>query len=116
MANEIRFGFEGITKVGDTLWMAVQREWKDDPKNHVKLVAYNTETKQFMGTGGGTYTARDKEYTENIEFFSRDSSRVGASLSFEFDVENGEWHHKGLSSKGDPIHEIWTLREDLEKE
>jgi len=47
MATEIRFGFEGITKVGDTLWMAVQREWKDDPKNHVKLVAYNTETKEW---------------------------------------------------------------------
>ncbi|MQQ10390.1 alkaline phosphatase [Epibacterium sp. SM1979] len=47
MAVEKRFGFEGITKIGDTLWMAVQREWKDDPKNHVKLVAYNTETKEW---------------------------------------------------------------------
>ncbi len=47
MAVEKRFGFEGITKVGDTLWMAVQREWKDDPKNHVKLVAYNLETKEW---------------------------------------------------------------------
>ncbi|WP_298559120.1 esterase-like activity of phytase family protein [uncultured Aliiroseovarius sp.] len=46
-AVEKRFGFEGITKVGDTLWMAVQREWKDDPKNHVKLVAYNLETKEW---------------------------------------------------------------------
>ena len=78
-------------------------------------IAYNTETKQFMGTGGGTYTAKDKEYVENIEFFSRDSSRVGASLSFEFGIENDEWHHKGLSSKGSPIHEVWTLRESLEK-
>lgn len=78
-------------------------------------IAYNTETKEFLGTGGGTYTAMDKEYTENIEFFSRDSSRVGASLSFEFGIENDEWHHKGLSSKGDPIHEVWTLRTELEK-
>ena len=44
---EKRFGFEGITKVGDTLWMAVQREWKDDPENHVKLVSYNLETKEW---------------------------------------------------------------------
>jgi hypothetical protein len=78
-------------------------------------IAYNTETGQFFGTGGGTYTAKDKEYQENIEFFSRDSSRVGASLSFEFGIVNDEWHHKGLSSKGEPIHEVWTLREDLEK-
>jgi hypothetical protein len=47
MAVEKRFGFEGITRIGDTLWMAVQREWKDDPKNHVKLVAYNTKTKEW---------------------------------------------------------------------
>lgn len=44
---EKRFGFEGITKVGDTLWMAVQREWKDDAANTVKLVAYNLETKEW---------------------------------------------------------------------
>lgn len=46
-AVEKRFGFEGITKVGNTLWMAVQREWKDDPANHVKLVAYNLETREW---------------------------------------------------------------------
>ncbi|MDO6727857.1 esterase-like activity of phytase family protein [Cognatishimia sp. 1_MG-2023] len=47
MSVEKRFGFEGITKIDDTLWMAVQREWKDDPKNHVKLVAYNLKTKEW---------------------------------------------------------------------
>ena len=47
MTVERRFGFEGITKVGDTLWMAVQREWDDDPENHVKLVAYNLETEEW---------------------------------------------------------------------
>lgn len=43
LANETRYGFEGIAVVGDTLWMAVQREWKDDPKGMVKLLAYNTK-------------------------------------------------------------------------
>ncbi len=47
LAVERRFGFEGITKVGNTLWMAVQREWKDDPENHVKLVAYDIETEEW---------------------------------------------------------------------
>lgn len=47
MAVEQRFGFEGITKLGDTLWMAVQREWADDPANHVKLVSYNLETAEW---------------------------------------------------------------------
>ena len=46
-AVERRFGFEGITMVGDTLWMAVQRPWDDDPENHTKLVSYNLETEAW---------------------------------------------------------------------
>jgi hypothetical protein len=64
-----------------------------------------------MGTGGGTYSTLDGEYTENIEFFSRDDTRVGFSLKFDFELIDGDWTHKGLSSKGDPIHEIWSIRE-----
>lgn len=77
-------------------------------------IAYNHETKEFFGTGGGTYTTENGKYTENIEFFSRDNSRVGAKLQFDFTIENGDWHHKGLSSKGDPIDELWTKREKFE--
>lgn len=42
--------------------------------------AINSETGEFFGTGGGNYTFKDGKYTENIEYFSRDASRVGASL------------------------------------
>lgn len=73
-------------------------------------IAYNTETKEFMGTGGGTYTTIDGKYTENIEFFSRDDSRVGASLQFDYELKDGDWHHSGLSSKGKLIYEVWSLR------
>lgn len=71
-------------------------------------IAFNSETKEFSGTGGGTYTAVDGKYVENITFFSRDDKRVGASLGFEFELKNGEWHHSGMSSIGSPIYEIWT--------
>ncbi len=70
--------------------------------------AINTETKEFSGTGGGKYTFANGKYTEHIEFFSRDSSRVGASLTFDGAVESGKWIHKGLSSRGEPIHEVWS--------
>jgi hypothetical protein len=76
-------------------------------------IAYNVDTKEFFGTGGGTYTTSDGKYTENIEFFSRDNNRVGQSLQFDFSLEEGNWRHKGLSSKGDPIDEVWTKREKL---
>ena len=47
LPNEIRYGAEGVTKVGDTLWVAIQREWKDDPKGQVKLLGYNTKEKTW---------------------------------------------------------------------
>jgi hypothetical protein len=50
-ANEIRYGFEGITSVGEgdeqTLWMAVQREWNDDEKGFVKLVSYKPASEEW---------------------------------------------------------------------
>ncbi|WP_374624276.1 esterase-like activity of phytase family protein [Devosia sp.] len=47
LAGEIRFGAEGVTRLGDTLWVAIQREWKDDPKGQVKLLGYNTGDKTW---------------------------------------------------------------------
>lgn len=79
---------------------------------HFQWVAMNTETGAFSGTGGGTYSFKDGKYTENIGFFSRDNSRVGASLVFDGQLKNGEWHHSGKSSKGDPIYEIWSKETD----
>lgn len=80
---------------------------------HFQWIAYNSETKEFFGTGGGTYTTIDGKYTESLLFFSRDNSRVGANLQFDFSIEDGKWRHKGLSSKGDAIDEVWTKREEL---
>ncbi|MBU2963803.1 esterase-like activity of phytase family protein [Citreicella sp. C3M06] len=47
LANEVRFGFEGITMIDGTLWMAMQREWGDDPKDHVKLLSYSPDTAEW---------------------------------------------------------------------
>lgn len=77
-------------------------------------VAIHIGTGQFLGTGGGSYTFEDGKYTEKIAFFSRDHSRVGASLSFDGKVEEGHWHHSGLSSTGNPIYEIWSPLEGKE--
>ena len=73
-------------------------------------IAYDTSKKGFYGTGGGTFSAVDGKYVENIEFFSRDSNTVGKSLEFDFEIKEGDWHHRGFSSKGDPKYEIWTKR------
>ena len=71
-------------------------------------VAIDPGIKEFFGTGGGVYQFSNGKYTEEIEFFSRDGNRVGASLSFDGRLENDDWHHSGLSSKGAAIYEIWS--------
>ena len=72
--------------------------------------AFNTETFQFFGCGGGEYSAKEGDYKESIVYFSRDNSRTGQTLSFKYDQKDNDWHHTGFSSKGKPLHEIWTLR------
>lgn len=75
---------------------------------HFQWVAINVETKEFFGTGGGSYIFKNGKYTESISFFSRDNSRVGAVLSFDGKLIDGKWYHSGLSSTGNPIYEIWA--------
>ena len=100
---------DGKTQLRDT--SGPRKTMKILSGTRFQWIAYNTQTKQFMGTGGGTYTTIDGEYTENIEFFSKDDSKVGLSLKFNFELKDGKWHHSGSSSKGDPIHEIWSVRD-----
>nr|WP_299174301.1 membrane or secreted protein [uncultured Allomuricauda sp.] len=106
MSGRIR---DGKTQVRDT--NRPRKTMKILSGTRFQWIAYNTETKQFMGTGGGTYTTLNGKYAENIEFFSRDDSKAGLSLEFNYELIDGKWHHSGLSSKGDPIYEIWSTRE-----
>ena len=94
-------------------------ERRDGPRKTMKIlsgtrfqwIAFNTETGEFSGTGGGTYTTNSEGlYAEKIEFFSRDDSRVGKQLSFDYVLRDGDWVHKGRSSQGKPIHEVWSPR------
>ena len=94
----------------------VLEEMKMGPRKTLKIMsggyfqwfAINTQTREFFGTGGGKYGLIDGLYSEKIEFFSRDNSRVGAELKFNAEVTEKQWIHSGKSSKGDPIKEIWT--------
>jgi hypothetical protein len=47
LAGEIRSGSEGIAMIDGTLWIAIQREWKDDEKGKLKLVSYTPESKEW---------------------------------------------------------------------
>ncbi|WP_299530049.1 hypothetical protein [Ulvibacterium sp.] len=95
-----------------------ERRGEENPRKTLKYlqgdrfqwIAYNTETMKFFGTGGGSFSSKDGIYTENIEYFSRDNSRVGASLKFDYEIKDVDWHHTGKNSKGEPMYEIWSRR------
>lgn len=44
-----RHAAEGITRVGDRLWIALQREWDDVPEDHVLLVSYDINSDNWGG-------------------------------------------------------------------
>lgn len=79
---------------------------------HFQWTAFDTASMRFMGSGGGTYTAEKGRYVETIEYFSRDNSKVGKVLPFEFTQKEDDWYHKGNNSKGAPMHEIWSFRKN----
>ncbi len=51
LGGEKRFGAEGIARTGEgeeeTLWIAMQREWGDDPQGQVKLLSYKPASKEW---------------------------------------------------------------------
>lgn len=106
-------------KQGDkmtTRSLGARRTLKVLSDSRFQWIAFNQETGVFSGTGGGRYDLNDGKYTEHIEFFSRDNSRVGQSLSFSYAVKDGDWEHSGKSSKGKAIFEIWSPLSKVEKQ
>src|SRR5690625_1744257 len=75
---------------------------------YFQWIAFDSDKKVFSGTGGGAYTFENGNYEESIMFFSRDNSRVGATLNFNGKVQNMEWVHTGKASAGKPLHEVWV--------
>lgn len=95
--------------------VAGERRGADSPRQTMKILsgkyfqwaAFNYETKQFSGTGGGTYILKDNKYTETIRFFSRDKSRAGMTLTFDYKLQGKDWFHKGKGTTGNPVSEVW---------
>ncbi|MEO1199864.1 MAG: esterase-like activity of phytase family protein, partial [Pseudomonadota bacterium] len=90
LAVEQRFGAEGITMVGSTLWIAIQREWSDDPEGMVKLVAYDTGSKEWgavhypldAGEGGWVGLSEITVHGDHAYIVERDN-QIGAAAAIK---------------------------------
>ena len=89
LAVETRFGFEGITRVGDMLYMAVQRPWRDDPDNHAKVLGYNLEAKEWsvihypltVPATGWVGLSEIVAHGDHLYFLERDNQLAGAAVT-----------------------------------
>ncbi len=89
LAVETRFGFEGITRVGDMLYMAVQRPWRDDPANHAKVLGYNPETEEWsvihypltVPATGWVGLSEIVAHGDFVYFVERDNQLAGAAVT-----------------------------------
>ena len=90
LAHETRFGAEGITLIGDTLWVAIQRPWGDDPENRVKLLAYNMKSKSWgavhypldKATQGWVGLSEITAYKDSVYIIERDN-QIGSNAAIK---------------------------------
>ena len=85
-AVQRRFGAEGIARVGSTLWIAIQRPWRDDPENVAKLLAHDLETGTWRAAGYPLETPAGDGRVGLSEIVAAD----GALLVLERDDRIGE--------------------------
>lgn len=89
LAVERRFGFEGITRVGEMLYIAVQREWHDDPANHAKVLGYNLGTEEWTvihypltePTAGWVGLSEIVAHGDHVYFIERDNQLGTAAVT-----------------------------------
>lgn len=89
LAVETRFGFEGITRVGDMLYMAVQRLWRDDPANHAKVLGYNLDSEEWSvihypltePATGWVGLSEIVAHGDHLYFVERDNQLAGAAVT-----------------------------------
>lgn len=96
---------------GDEDWRTIEyrprKTLKMITNNRYQVLALNSETGQFVGSSGGTWSSESNTYVEHVEFFSKDQSNVGRSLVFKRAFEDGLWLHTGKATKGEEMMEYW---------
>lgn len=111
---------EGLWKiVSYTDMYGVEHEWlrekyKFISKTRFAWMDFQPETKQFFGSGGGTYLYDGNTYREVLEYYYADSTVVGDTIHFTCNLKGDKWHHEGVfhTPAGDiHIKEVWEKAE-----
>jgi DNA-binding beta-propeller fold protein YncE len=123
-AVERRHAAEGITRVGDTLWIAIQREWDDDPAGHAKVVSYNLETEEWGAVhypksapeaGGWVGLSEITAHGDWMYFIERDNQFSNSAIKAVTRVPMAQMQPAPLGSELPVVEKeiVRNLREDL---
>jgi hypothetical protein len=73
-------------------------------------IAFDTISRKFVATAGGTYSITQTGYMESLEFYANADDKAGKSLGFRYKLEGTKWTHTGKSSQGMPLYELWSKK------
>jgi hypothetical protein len=76
---------------------------------------FDKQTNKISSNCGGTYTLKDNQYKETVEYYSWGDEAIGKTFTFTLEMENGKLHQKGFMEwKGDKQYLIdeWYIRVD----
>jgi hypothetical protein len=79
----------------DTKQFADNTMYKIFTEDRFAFLWYDPASNSFTGAGGGTYTVDGNRFTEKIEYLSLDSTGVGTSQTYDFEILNGILHQYG---------------------
>ncbi|SEN58446.1 Esterase-like activity of phytase [Loktanella fryxellensis] len=89
LAVETRFGFEGITRSGDMLYLAVQRSWRDDAEGMAKVLGYDLTDETWSvihyplsaPTSGWVGLSEIAAHGDHVYFVERDNLLAGDAVT-----------------------------------
>ncbi len=90
-----------------TYMKAPNRSTKMFTASHFSFAIYSIENKKFDMAGGGTYQLAGNTYTEQIEYFTLDSSWVGRRLEFTLQLHKDTLHQVRILRDGRKMEEYW---------
>lgn len=100
-------------KYGDeakfTAWPKDQVMLKHMTATHFTWATYDAKTGKVSRMAGGTYSFKNNEYVENLQYGMGDdvTALIGKPQKFTDQVDGAQWHHSGLLSQGLKIEEKW---------
>ena len=112
---------EGTWKLLAAKWNADTKQFADNTVykiftgNRFATIFYHQENNTFTGGGGGTYAIDGEQFTEHLEYFSFDTTAVGSSQTFSFEISDGILHQSGtLKTEKYPNYQIHEFYERVE--